>query len=62
VKYSYPDHLSTRVEANAEGAVLRKTGHLPFGDPWYEGLYQTQSGTGVTSQETHGPGESRNGR
>jgi RHS repeat-associated protein len=46
VKYSYPDHLSTRVEADSTGAVLRKTGHLPFGDAWYE----TLSNGGVTSK------------
>jgi RHS repeat-associated protein len=46
VKYSYPDHLSTRVEADSTGAVLRKTGHLPFGDAWYE----TLTNGGVTSK------------
>jgi RHS repeat-associated protein len=46
VKYSYPDHLSTRVEADSTGAVLRKAGHLPFGDAWYE----TLTNGGVTSK------------
>jgi RHS repeat-associated protein len=34
--YSYPDHLSTRVEANSSGTVTRTFGHLPFGEVWYE--------------------------
>ncbi len=33
---SYPDHLSTRVEADANGTTTRTFGHLPFGDGWYE--------------------------
>jgi hypothetical protein len=43
VKYSYPDHLSTRAEADASGNVLLKTGHLPFGDPWYDSTANTTS-------------------
>ena len=34
--YSYPDHLSTRVEADANGAVTRTFGHYPFGETWYQ--------------------------
>ncbi len=34
--YSYPDHLSTRVETDTNGTPTRTLGHLPFGDAWYE--------------------------
>ncbi|MGH9670654.1 MAG: RHS repeat-associated core domain-containing protein [Terriglobales bacterium] len=34
--YQYPDHLSTRVEANDAGTVTRTFAHYPFGETWYE--------------------------
>jgi RHS repeat-associated protein len=36
VTYHYPDHLSTRVSADASATVTRSFGHLPFGGTWYE--------------------------
>jgi RHS repeat-associated protein len=36
LSYQFPDHLSTRVEADASGNVTRTFGHLPFGESWYE--------------------------
>jgi len=36
LSYQYPDHLSTRVEADANGVITRTFGHFPFGDVWYE--------------------------
>ena len=36
VTYHYPDHLSTRIDANASGTVTRAYGHYPFGTTWYE--------------------------
>lgn len=32
VTYQYHDHLSTRVEADANGNVTRTFGHFPFGE------------------------------
>ena len=34
--YSYPDHLSARVEANQNGTITRTFGNYPFGETWYE--------------------------
>jgi RHS repeat-associated protein len=36
LSYQYPDHLSTRVEADANASVTRTFGHFPFGETWYE--------------------------
>jgi RHS repeat-associated protein len=36
LSYQFPDHLSTRVEADASATVTRSFGHFPFGEPWYE--------------------------
>jgi RHS repeat-associated protein len=36
VVYHYPDHLSARFETNPNGTVTRTSGHLPFGETWYE--------------------------
>jgi RHS repeat-associated protein len=33
--YCHPDHLSTRAQTDATGAVVGSNGHLPFGDDWY---------------------------
>jgi RHS repeat-associated protein len=47
VAYSHPDHLSTRVETDGvTGAWIRKYGHLPFGEDWYEQL----QGSGVAGK------------
>lgn len=34
--YHHPDHLSTRVDTDANGNQIRTYGSLPFGDSWYE--------------------------
>ncbi|MCI0350154.1 MAG: RHS repeat-associated core domain-containing protein [Acidobacteriales bacterium] len=34
--YSYSDHLSVRARADGSGNPLGTSGHLPFGEVWYE--------------------------
>jgi RHS repeat-associated protein len=36
LRYQHPDHLSTRLETNSAGAVVRASGHYPFGESWYD--------------------------
>jgi len=36
ITYLYGDHLSTRSEADSNGAVVRSYGSFPFGETWYE--------------------------
>jgi RHS repeat-associated protein len=36
VTYNYPDHLSTRVTANAAGVPVSTHGHFPAGETWYQ--------------------------
>ncbi|HEY6251223.1 MAG TPA: RHS repeat-associated core domain-containing protein [Candidatus Angelobacter sp.] len=36
VTYYYGDHLSTRVQADGTGKVVRTFGQYPFGETWYE--------------------------
>ena len=33
--YSHQDHLSTRVQTDSSGNLLRTFGHQPFGESWY---------------------------
>lgn len=42
VKYRHSDHLSSRLETDANGVATRTFGQLPFGETWYE--------TGTTSK------------
>lgn len=52
--YHHPDHLSNRVETDANGVLVRSFGHLPYGDTWYESspdpikftTYTRDAGTG----------------
>jgi RHS repeat-associated protein len=34
--YHYSDHLSTRIDADSSGKVIRSYGSYPFGETWYE--------------------------
>jgi RHS repeat-associated protein len=34
--YQHPDHLSIRAESDANGNLIRSTGHFPFGEAWYD--------------------------
>jgi RHS repeat-associated protein len=36
VTYHHPDQLSNRAETDSSGNVLRRFGHFPFGETWYE--------------------------
>jgi RHS repeat-associated protein len=57
VTYHHPDQLSNRAETDAAGNVLRRFGHFPFGEIWYETgtadkwkftTYERDSGSGET--------------
>ena len=37
VTYHHPDHLSDRADSDGSGAVIRRSGHAPFGESWYDG-------------------------
>jgi RHS repeat-associated protein len=34
--YYHQDHLSNRLVTNSSGGVVEQTGHLPFGESWYD--------------------------
>jgi len=54
--YHHPDRLSNRTETDATGAVVRTSGHFPYGESWYESAadpmkfttYARDNGTGET--------------
>jgi YD repeat-containing protein len=36
IKYHHADHLSVRLSTDATANVIRRFGHYPFGETWYE--------------------------
>ncbi len=72
--YFHPDRLlSNRAETDTLGSVIRQMGHLPFGEPWYDGTpaekwlfstYETDIAAGETSLDyaifrQYAPGQGR---
>jgi RHS repeat-associated protein len=55
--YYHPDHLSNRAETDSTGTAIRRMGHFPYGDNWYDSnpaekwkftSYERDSGAGET--------------